>query len=242
MAFGDEAARGEIAREIGSVVGPNAAHAVEAIVFSAKAPTSGIIGTIVGLAILLFGASGVFNELESALNAIWGVAPKPGRGLVGLVRDRFLSFAMVLAVAFLLLVSLVVGAGLAAVGKFFSQYLPGGETLWQVVNFLVSLVITAGLFALIFKVVPQAVIEWREVTVGAFVTSVLFSAGKFALGFYIGRSSVTSSYGAAGSLVALVVWVYYSSQIMFLGAEFTRVHARRVGVPVRPRKNAVAVG
>ena len=193
-----------------------------------------------GLAVLLFGASGAFNELQSALNTIWGVSPKPGRGFAGLVRDRFFSFAMVLAVAFLLMASLVISAGLEAAGKFFAQYLPGGAGIWLLANFLISLAATTFLFGLIFKVVPEAAIAWRDVLVGATVTAVLFALGKWGLGFYIGRSGVTSSFGAAGSLVALVVWIYYSSQIIFLGAEFTQVFARRFGDRIRPDKDAVS--
>lgn len=241
VAFGDQAARGEISREIGKVVGASAANAIEAIVVNARAPSSGVIGSVVGLVVLLFGASGAFNELQSALNTIWGVAPKPGRGFGGLVRDRFFSFAMVLAVAFLLLVSLVVSAGLEAAGKFFDQYLPGGASIWLLANFVISLTATTFLFGLIFKVVPEAEIAWRDVLVGALVTAILFTLGKWGLGFYIGRSGMTSSFGAAGSLVALVVWIYYSSQIVFLGAEFTQVFARRFGNRIRPDKGAVSV-
>jgi len=239
LVFGEKAARGEIAAEIGKVVGPSAAQAIQAVVVNAKEPTSGLVSTIVGAAVLLFGASGVFTELQSALNTIWGVAAKPGRGLRGVVRDRFFSFAMVLTVALLLLVSLVLSAALAAAGKFFEQYLPGGDTLWQTLNFVASMLVAALLFALIFKVVPDVEVAWRDVALGALVTSLLFSAGKFALSLYIGRSSVTSSYGAAGSLVALVIWVYYSTQIVFLGAEFTQVYARRLAGRIRPSKNAV---
>ncbi|MDP9000095.1 MAG: YihY/virulence factor BrkB family protein [Myxococcota bacterium] len=241
LAFGDQAARGEISAQIGAVVGADAAHAVEAIVVNAKTPSSGIIGTVFGIVVLLFGASGVFGELESALNTIWGVAPKPGRGWKGLVMDRFFSFTMVIAVAFLLLVSLVMSAALAATGKFFSSSLPGGDALWQVVNFIVALGITTLLFGIVFKYVPAAKIDWRDVWLGAVVTAVLFGVGKLLLGLYIGRSSITSAYGAAGSLVALVIWVYYTSQIVFMGAEFTQVHARRSGRRVQPADNAVAV-
>ncbi len=241
LAFGDQAARGQISAEIGSVVGASAADAIQALVVNARAPSAGIVGTVVGIVILFFGASGVFNELQSALNTIWGVEPKQGRGFAGLVRDRFFSFAMVVAVAFLLLASLLVSAGLEATGKFFAQALPGGATVWLIANFVVSLGATTLLFALVFKVVPEATIQWRDVIVGAFITSLLFALGKWGLGLYIGRSSVTSSFGAAGSLVALILWIYYSSQIVFLGAEFTQVYARRFGGRIQPAKDAVAV-
>ena len=227
--FGERAARGEVATAIGSVVGPSAATAIQAIVVNARPAESGSGGTVVGLAILLFGASGVFHELQVALNTIWSVDPEPGRGLIGFIRHRVLSFAMVVAVAFLLLVSLLVSAALEAAGKFFAHALPGGATLWLVVNFVLSLAIDAMLFALVFKVVPDAYIRWRDVVLGAIVTSLLFALGKWLLGLYIGRSSVASSFGAAGSLAALVIWVYYSSQIVFLGAEFTQVYSRRFG-------------
>jgi membrane protein len=241
-AFGEQAARGEIAQQIGSVVGSDAGRAVEAIVLNAKEPpSSGIVGTVVGLSILLFGASGAFAELQAALNTIWGVAPKPGRGLLGMVRDRFFSFGMVMAVAFLLLASLVLSAGLSAAGMFFSASLPGGAMLAQALNFVVSLGIITLLFALVFKVVPEAKIAWRDVWLGAFVTAALFDVGKVLLGIYMGRSSMTSAYGAAGSLVALVVWIYYTSQIVFFGAELTRVHAQRAGRCVQPSANAVVV-
>ncbi len=241
LAFGDKAARGEIAGQIGGVVGADAAHAIEAIVFNAKTPTSGVVGTIVGIVVLVFGASGVFAELQSALNTIWGVAPKPGRGVIGIVRDRFFSFAMVVAVAFLLLVSLLVSTALAAGEKFFSGYLAGGGVLWEILNFAVALGVSTLLFAAVFKVVPEAKIKWRSVWLGALVTALLFSLGKLLLGLYIGRSSVTSSYGPAGSLVALVIWIYYTSQIVFFGAELTQAGARRTEGRVEPDENAVAV-
>jgi membrane protein len=239
LAFGEEAARGQIADQIGAVVGSQAGESVEAIAKNARAPETGVVSTIIGLIVLLFGASGVFGELQTSLNAIWEVKPKPGRGLLGVIKDRFFSFAMVLGVAFLLMVSLVVSAGLAAAGVFFESALPGGEALWAVINFALSLGIITVLFALIFKVVPDAQIRWRDVWVGALVTAALFSIGKLLLGLYLGKSSFTSSYGAAGSVVALIVWVYYSSQIVFMGAEFTQVYARRFGSRIEPSKDAV---
>lgn len=241
MLFGKEAARGQIAGELGAIVGPDAAKAIQSIAANAKDPAPGILSTVVGVVVLLLGASGVFIELHSALNRIWEVQPKPGRGVLGFIRDRLFSFAMVLAVAFLLLVSLILSAVLAAVGHFFEQSLPGGEVIWQVTNFLVSLGVTTVLFALIYKYVPDAVIRWRDVWLGAFVTAVLFSIGKLLLALYIGKSTFSSSFGAAGSLVALVVWVYYSSQIVFLGAEFTQAWARRFGGRIVPDHDAVAV-
>jgi membrane protein len=170
------------------------------------------------------------------------VKPKPGRGFVGIVKDRFLSFTMVLGVAFLLLVSTILTAALAAVGRYLGDALPGGEAVWQLVNLTFSLAMTTVLFALIFTVVPDAEVAWKDVWVGAGVTSLLFTLGKFLIGFYLGKASVSSAYGAAGSLVVLVIWVYYSAQILLLGAEFTQVYARHFGSRVRPSDNAVPAG
>ena len=188
---------------------------------------------------LFFGASGVFNELNSALNSIWEVAPKPGEGARGFLRHRFLAFAMVLAVAFLLLVSLVLSAGVSAIGHFFATYLPGGETSWQLANFVFGVAMSTGLFALIYKFVPDVEVAWRDLWVGAFATALLFSIGKSLLGLYIGKTAPASAYGAAGSLVALVIWVYYSAQVVFFGAEFTQVYAKRFGRGIRPNERAI---
>jgi membrane protein len=237
--YGQEAARGQIAEQLASVVGPQAASAIQGVARNAHQSDSGPMSTIVGVIVLLFGASGVFGELQTALNSIWGVKPKPGRGWKGLLRDRFLSFTMVLGVAFILLVSLLLSAAVSAFGSYLSHALPGGEALWQIFNFAFSLGVVAGLFALIFKVVPDAEVRWRDVWVGALVTALLFTIGKFLVGLYLGKSSFASSYGAAGSIVALVVWVYYASQILFLGAAFTRVYARLFGAGIRPSPQAV---
>jgi len=239
FAFSEEAARGGIAQELGGLVGDAGAVAVENIVKNAKAPAAGVFSTIAGIVVLLFGASGVFGELQSALNAIWEVAPKPGRGIGGLVRDRLFSFAMVMGVAFLLLVSLIASALLAAVGHFLSDALPGGELVWQVVNLAISLGIIASLFTLMFKTVPDAKVAWRDAWIGGAVTALLFTLGKFGIGLYLGKSAVSSSYGAAGSLVLLVVWVYYSASILLFGAEFTQVFATAYGSRIVPAKNAV---
>lgn len=241
LIFGEAAARGQIAGQLSGLVGEQGASAVQAILANAKTPSSGIIGTVLGIALALFGASGVFGELQGALDVIWGVDSKPGRGVKGFLRDRFFSFTLVLGVAFLLLVSLVVSAGLTATGSYLSHTLPGGEVVWQVLNLLIALAVTMFLFALLFKVVPDVTVRWRDVWVGAAVTSVLFSLGKFLIGLYVGRSGVASPFGAAGSVVAVVVWVYYSAQILFFGAELTSVWARRHGAHIVPTANAVAV-
>jgi membrane protein len=236
--FGADVARGEMTQQVQSLIGAQAANAVQSIAASAHNESGGVLSSIIGIAVGLFGASGVFGELQLVLNTIWGVKPKSGRGLKGFIRDRFLSFSMVLSVAFLLLVSLVVSSVLAGIGHFLSHALPGGELVWQVVNALISLGVVTLLFALIFKVVPDVEVSWRDVIVGAAVTALLFTIGKTLLGLYLGKSSVASSYGAAGSIIALVVWVFYSAQILFLGAEFTQVFARRFGSQIRPSANA----
>ena len=242
LVFGDDAARGQIAQQISGLVGPEAGKAIEEVLANANSkPAAGIVSTVVGVFVLLFSASGVFGELQDSLNTIWEVEPRPGRGVVGLLRDRFFSFTMVLGVAFLLLVSLVASAGLASLGHGLEQALPGGKTVWQVLNFVISLGVVTGLFALIYKVIPDAKVAWRDVGIGAFVTALLFTLGKFAIGLYLGHSTVASAYGAAGSVVVITVWVFYSAQILFMGAEFTQVYAQRHGSRIVPSDNAIPV-
>jgi membrane protein len=240
MAFGADAARGQIGSEISKVVGPQAGQAIEAMVANARAPESGIISTVLGVVVLLFGASGVFGELQSALNRIWEVKPNPGRGVWGFVRDRFWSFSMVMGVAFLLLVSLVVSAAVVAVTHRLGELIPL-PALWQLLNIIIGIGVTTVLFALTFKIVPDVKIAWREVWLGGLVTALLFSAGRVALSWYVGRSATVSPFGAAGSLVALIIWVYYSAQILFLGAEFTQAHAVSRGLRPEPTANAVPI-
>jgi membrane protein len=239
LVFDEEAARGQISEQISGLVGTQAGEAIEAIARNASAPEAGILSTVIGVIVLLFGASGVFGELQSSLNTIWEVEPKPGRGIVGVIKDRFFSFTMVLGVAFLLMVSMILTAAISSVGRFLESSLPGGEALWSVLNFAISLGIITLLFALIYKVIPDAKIRWRDVWIGAAATAVLFTIGKLLVGLYLGKSTFVSSYGAAGSVVALVVWVYYSSQIVFLGAEFTQVYARRFGSKIEPARDAL---
>lgn len=240
LVFGEQAAQGRIADEISGLVGDKGAEAIQAMLQNAGAQkSSGIIATVIGLATLLFGASGVFGELQDALNTIWRVKPKPGRGILDIIRDRFFSFAMVLGIVFLLLVSLVVSAALAALGKFGSGTLP--TPLLHLVDLVVSIVVVAVLFAVLFKALPDVRIAWRDVWVGAFATSVLFTFGKILIGLYLGRSSVGSAFGAAGSLVVVLAWIYYSAQIFFFGAELTKAYVHYHVPAVAPTANAVSV-
>lgn len=239
--FGEEAARGEIERQMQSMIGETGAEAIQAMLESANHPESGTIATVFSLITLIAGASGVFGQLQDSLNTIWEVTPRGGRGIWGMVQDRFLSIAMVMGVAFLLIVSLVVSAGLSFVAGYASDWLHGYQIVSRIFDILVSLAVFTGLFALIFKLVPDAEVSWRDVWMGAALTAVLFTLGKLAIGLYLGRSSLASSYGVAGSLIVLLVWVYYSAQIVFFGAEFTQVYANRYGKRIVPSKNAVAV-
>lgn len=234
MAFGEEAARGEIVGAIQGLVGREGGLAVQTMIENASRPSEGILATVIGVAVLLFGASGAFAQLQNALNVIWKVAVNSNFSIGVFLKRRFFSFAMVLSVGFLLLVSLAISAALAALGKFFAGALPGGEGFWQVANFLISLGVVTLLFAMIFKFVPDARIAWGDVWIGALLTAVLFSVGKFLMGLYLGSSTIGSTFGAAGSLVVLLIWIYYSAQILFFGAEFTRVYALRYGSGLRP--------
>lgn len=237
--FGREAATGALNDQLRGLIGDAGAEVARTTVEHADQPKAGVLATIIGVITLLFGASGVFGELQSALDAVWNVKPKPGRGIWGTIRDRFLSFSMVLVFGFLLLVSLVITTALAAVGKYTEGLAPGVPVMMQVANFVFSFVLIAGLFALMFKYLPNAKIAWRDVWFGALVTAVLFTLGKYAIGLYLGRSAPGTPFGAAGSLVAFVVWVYYSGLIVFFGAELTQVTAEHAGRKIEPTANAM---
>ncbi len=226
LVFGKSNAQERIADQVQALVGSDGRAAVLSLVQSAKKPSSGVIASILGIVTLLFGASGVFTELRAALNQIWESDPAKNSGWMALVRERFFSFGMVLGIGFLLLVSLILSAGLAALGKWFGGMLPVPEFVLTSVNFIISFIGIAVLFALIYKYVPDKPIQWRDVTIGAAATAFLFSIGKLLIGLYLGKASVGSAYGAAGSLVVVIVWVYYSSMIFFFGAEFTHVFAK----------------
>jgi membrane protein len=235
LVFGQQAAQQQIASQIQNVVGSQGSEAIQTMLSHLGQPAQGITAAAIGFLLLLFGASGVFGELRDSLDLVWGAKPKAASGLVGMVKYRFFSFAMVLGVGFLLLVSLVLSAAIAAAGKFFAAYLPAPEVVLHAANLLFSFLVVTGLFAMLYKFVPDCDIDWRDVWIGAAVTSLLFSIGKFAIGLYLGKASVGSAYGAAGSLVVFLVWIYYSAQIFFLGAEFTHVFAERHGSLAKER-------
>lgn len=229
LVFGRAEAQGEIVGQLRGLLGTAGAKAVEDMLANAARPKAGTLAITIGFATLLFGAAGVFGQLKEALNTIWNVESKNEGGIVAMIKARFLSFAMVLGVGFLLLVSLIIDTAVTAMGKFAAHHLPGGEVLWQVVQIVVSFGVITVLFALIFRFLPDVRIEWHDVWFGAAFTSLLFVVGKFGLGLWLGRESVGSPYGAAGSLVVLLLWVYWSASILFFGAEFTQVYARTHG-------------
>jgi membrane protein len=238
LVFGEVAAQSAILSQIAELVGEQTAAAIKDMILRANQPSTGLFATAVAVATLLIGASGVFGQLQDALNTVWGVEPKEGRGVWGFIKDRFLSFVAVLGTGFLLLVSLILSSALAAFGKWFGGLLPLPEAVLQLMNFAFSFLVVTGLFALIFKVLPDAKVAWRDVWIGAALTSALFTIGKFALGVYLGKSNVASAYGATGSLVLVLLWVYYSAQILLYGAEFTQVYANRVGERIVPTPDA----
>ncbi len=234
-------AESQIIGQIRELIGEQGAAAIEATIRSARKEPMGPTGTALALIPLVFGLWGVFGELQDALNTIWGVTPKPGRRVRDIVRERFLSFAMVIGIGFLLLVSLVLSAWLAAVSGYVGRLLPAPADVLEAVNFVISFFVITGLFALIFKLLPDVKVAWRDVLLGAAVTSLFFTIGKLLIGLYLGRSAVASAYGAAGSLVVIVVWVYYSAQILLFGAEFTKVRTRRRGSGFVAEKTAMPV-
>lgn len=230
----------QVVNQAASLMGRQGGEGIQTILQSAEQPGNGeLLPTLFGVALLLFGASGVFTQLQDAMNTIFGVKPDPQRGIMGLIKDRFLSFTMVLTIGFILLVSLMLSTVLASFGSFVGGLVTEAEILLWILNFIISFGVFMLLFALIFKTIPDIKIAWRDVLVGAAITALLFKIGEYALGFYFERSDPTSAFGAAGSIILLLLWIYYSAQIIFLGAEFTEVYARRVGSGVQPKEDAV---
>lgn len=243
LVFGGEGAHGALVSDARQFMGTHGAQTVDSLLKSAHKPASGIFASVIAFITLLFGASGVFTELESALNIMWDAPQQTSSGIWGTVKQKLFSLGMVLSVGFLLLISLLLSSAIAAIGTWAGRILPLPGPLLQFFNFVLSFVVIAVLFALMFKYVPNAKVAWRDVIVGAIGTALLFSIGKFLLGIYFAKAGVGSTYGAAGSLVAVVVWIYYSAQIFFFGAEFTHVYAREHGgehVPAKQEQKQTA--
>jgi membrane protein len=240
LAFGNDAVRHQINQTLQGMLGENSAKTVDSMM-AARSHGTSLITTIIGIVALLFGAAGVFGQLQDSLNTIWEVKSKPGAGIWAFIRDRFLSFSMVLGVGFLLLVSLAVSTALAAFTAALNRVIPMGDLVGHIVDFAVSFGVITLLFAMIFKYLPDVRVPWSKVWVGAIGTALLFTLGKFLLGLYLGKQSTASAYGAAGSVIVILMWVYYASVILLFGAEFTRVYARATGAKVTPTKYAVPV-
>jgi membrane protein len=240
--FGREALEGQLFDQLKGLMGAEAAAEIQKMVAGASQSDSGTIATILSVATLIFGATGVFNELKLSLNQIWDLKSKPQNGMWALVRDRLLSFSVVLSLGFVLLVALVINAGVAILGDYISSLMPGiGEVALQVFTFVVSVGATSLVFAVIFKLLPDVNIKYADVWKGALFTAILFAVGKILIGIYIGQSDIGDTYGAAGSLIVILLWVYYSSVILFLGAEFTFVYAQRYGTQIMPNEHAVHI-
>ncbi len=230
LVFGQDAARGEIVAQIQGLIGRDGAIAVQALLKSTSEPAQGIVAIAISTIMLIIGATTVFAELQSDLDRIWRVpTPEKQIGIIIMLRTRLLSFGLVLGLGFLLLVSLLIGAAIAAVGKWWDGIFAGWEAIFQAIDFCISFVISTVLFAMIYKFMPRARIAWRDVWIGAAVTALLFEIGKLLIGLYLGKTSVASGFGAAGSLVVLLVWVYFAAQIFLLGAEFTWAYAHEHG-------------
>jgi len=230
--------QGALLQEVSSLIGKQGTEAISSLIQTAAPQSQGVLASLIAIVTLLLTSTGLFIELQSDLNTVWGVEQKSGLGIWGFIWDRLLSFAMVLGIGFLLLVSLVLSAGLQAVLKYFGSLVPGQGIIWILLNDLVSFAVITLLFAMIFKVLPDVRIAWKDVWVGAATTAFLFTAGKFLIGLYLGQSATVSAYGAAGSFALLLLWVYYSAQILFFGAELTQAYANRFGARLEPKPNA----
>ena len=231
----------KITQQMSYFLDQSAVQVVQNIAQTASQPGKSTVATVIGIALALFGASGVFGQLQDALNTIWGVKAKPAQGIWGFLRARFLSFAMVGGICFLLLVSLAIEALLKGFSHYVQSVLPGGIVIAVTIYLVFDFAVVVLLFAMIFKFLPDVKIQWRDVWIGAVMTALLFGLGKWLLGFYLGSGAAGSAYGAASSLITLLLWVYYSSQILLFGAEFTQVYAARAGRELKPSEFAVRV-
>ena len=236
--FSQEAVRAELFGQLADLVGKRGAATIESALAASAPHSQGVVASVLAIGTLVITATGLFVELQNALNAVFNVKSKGSLGVWGFFKNRLLSFAMVVGIGFLLLVTLVVSALLSAFGKYISALAPGLDVFWMIVNTVISLGVITLLFAMIFKILPDVQIAWRDVWVGAGITAVLFTAGKFLLGLYLGQNATVSAYGAAGSVILILLWVYYSAQILFFGAEVTQVYANRFGARLRPKAHA----
>lgn len=225
--------------QIQGLLGYSGASLIISVMQHAKNQSAGVIGTVIGSITLILGAAGIFGQLQQMLNTIWGVTQKPKSGMKALIRSRILNFSMIGVIAFLLLVSLIASTAISGIGTFFSHYLPTSPLILEIFNFIISFIVITFLFGLILKVLPDVQIKWRNVWTGAIITSLLFTIGKAVIGIYIGHSGIASEYGAAASIVVLLIWVYYSSQILFLGAEFTKAYTINRGDTIIPSEYSV---
>lgn len=239
--IGEEAVRGQLDEQLKSSLGASGAFAVQDMVANARKPETNFWVSMAGVVMLVLGAGGLFGQLQDALNTVWGVKHKSGRGIMGLLKDRFLSFSMVLGTGFLLLTSMVLSAALQGVSKWAGNIASLPPQVWEVISTMISFAVIVVLFAAIFKVLPDARVRWRHVWVGAIFTAALFVAGKAGIGWYLGREATASSYGTAGSLALVLLWIYYSSIILLFGAEFTQVWANSRGEDIQPDSDAESV-
>jgi membrane protein len=242
VGFGREIAYTQLIQQIEAFIGPQGARVIQATIENTSRPSSGIVATLIGLATMLFGATVVFSELQDALNTIWKLAPRPGRSLaIGIIRERFVAFSMVLGIAVLLLLSIIANAALNATMQIFGDILPKQVDWLRTANFVFSLVIVTLLFTMLYKVLPDVEIGWEEVMIGAVVTALFFMLGKYLIELYLGYNTAVSVYGAAASLVILLMWIYYSAQIFYFGAEFIKVYAKHRGSHIVPTEKQASM-
>lgn len=237
--FGADAVQGKLVYEIQSLIGKDGAVLIQEAIKKTSYAESGIIATIISIVTLLVTGSAAFIELQDSLNIIWQVKPKPGRAIMEFIRTRLLSFALIVAIGFLLLVSLLVTTAINVVMEYFGNIFSFPPFILQIINIVVSLLVISLLFGMIFKVLPDVKLSWKDVRTGAFVTALLFEIGKYLIGLYLGSSSISSTFGAAGALALVLVWIYYSAQILFFGAEFTYIYSTKFGSGVKPTAHAV---
>ena len=237
--FGKEAMQGQIYQQLNNLVGSKAALQIQEIIKNIHLAHDSFFATVVGLIVLLIGATSIFGEVQDSINKIWGLRVKPGKAWWKLILNRLLSFSLIVSMGFIMLVSLILNTVVVAFGKFIERYVSSYSVYFiQVTESVLSFLIVGFLFSLMFKILPDAKIKWKDVLFGGFITAVFFTFGKLAIGFYLGQSNLTSLYGAAGSIIILMVWVYYSSIILYLGAEFTKVHAKLYGGKILPNEYA----